>query len=100
MPANAETILRYALIFLAGYLGKRGVLPEELQGPFVDLLVALIPALIVAAWGLYEQRGKRLVERAAEVPGVKVIAATAALADGIPSDKVVTASVAAERLNT
>ncbi len=88
VSVNFPTAVRYGLIFLAGYLGKKGLLPQELQGPLVDFLASFLPALLVAAWGFYEQTRDKLIEKTSQLPGVYGIAVTEEIAKKVPTSNV------------
>jgi hypothetical protein len=105
MSAAAYTIVRYLISFGAGWLANHGWAVASADGPTLDavtqLAIGSIGLIVPAAIGvmttsvdwmlarLQARHKTALVAEAAKVPGVQSITADAALADAIPSSKVV-----------
>jgi len=79
-------IIRTVVPALLAYLVGNGIITNDT----VSMIVTVLTTLAAAGWSIYNKQPTQVVSQAAAVSGVEKIVATAALADAIPSAKVVT----------
>lgn len=88
---QVKSLLRYGIGFVGGILVGRGSIKAETVQALLsnEAVLGAIASAVATGWGLLARTNKNLVVAAATVPEVKEIVATKALANDVPSTKVV-----------